>query len=79
VLLSNYQIEGDDVGETVACMRNSCRVLFCLFVCLPERMTPLRRCRCRWEDNIKVDVGEIGLEVVGCIYLVQGRNQWAFL
>jgi hypothetical protein len=45
----------------------------------PGGMTPLRRPRCRWEGNIKVIVGEIGLEVVDCIRSAQDRGQWRFL
>jgi hypothetical protein len=33
----------------------------------PEGMRPLGRPRCRWEDNIKMDLGETGwdgLEIV---------------
>jgi hypothetical protein len=30
----------------------------------------------RWEDNIKMDVMEIGREVVDWIQLAQDRDQW---
>jgi hypothetical protein len=36
-------------------MRNAYRIL----VGNPERKRPLRRPRCRWEDNIKVYIREI--------------------
>jgi hypothetical protein len=39
-------------------MRCECRVL----VGKPERNRPLARLRRRWEDNIKIDLKEIGLE-----------------
>jgi hypothetical protein len=32
--------------------------------------------KCRWENNIKLDFKEIGYEVLGCIHLAQGRDQW---
>jgi hypothetical protein len=31
---------------------------------------PLRRPRCRWEDNIKMDLREIGWGVVDWIHLI---------
>jgi hypothetical protein len=34
------------------------------------------RPRCRWEDNIKMDLGEIGIDVVNWIRLAQHRVQW---
>jgi hypothetical protein len=37
--------------------RNSCMLL----VGKPEGRRPLGRPRCRWVDNIKMDLGEIGL------------------
>jgi hypothetical protein len=37
---------------------------------------PLGRSRHRWEDNIKMDVGEIGWEGVDWIHLDQERVQW---
>jgi hypothetical protein len=36
-----------------------------------EEKRLLRRPRCRWEDNIKMDLGEIGWEGVDWIHLVQ--------
>jgi hypothetical protein len=37
---------------------------------------PLGRPRCRWEDNIKLDLREIGINGVNWIQLVQNRVQW---
>jgi hypothetical protein len=33
----------------------------------------------RWEDNIKMDLREIGLEVVDWINLAQNRDRWQVL
>jgi hypothetical protein len=30
----------------------------------------------RWEDNIRMDVREIGWKVVGWMHLAQDRDQW---
>jgi hypothetical protein len=34
------------------------------------------RHRCRWEDNIRIDLREIGWENVDWIRLAQDRDQW---
>jgi hypothetical protein len=31
---------------------------------------------CRWEDNIKMNLREIGCEVMDWIHLTQNRDQW---
>jgi hypothetical protein len=41
----------------------------------PERKRPLGRSRCRWEDNIKMDLMEIRI-VVNWIQLAQDAVQW---
>jgi hypothetical protein len=41
-----------------------------------ERKRPFERPRHRWEDNIKVDLRETGLEGVDWIHLVQNRDWW---
>jgi hypothetical protein len=41
-----------------------------------EGRRPLRRPRCRWEDNIKMDLREIGIDEVNWIWLAQDRVQW---
>jgi hypothetical protein len=38
---------------------------------------PLVRCRCRWEDNIRMDIKEIWCEVVDRMHLAQDRDQWS--
>jgi hypothetical protein len=42
----------------------------------PERKKPLGRPRLRWEDNIRMDLREIGWSGVDWIDLAQDRNQW---
>jgi uncharacterized protein YciW len=39
----------------------------------PEGKRLLWRPRCRWEDNIKMDLQEVGWEAVDCIKLAQER------
>jgi hypothetical protein len=42
----------------------------------PEGKRPLGRHRRRWEDNIKMDLGEIGIDGTNWIRLAQDRVQW---
>jgi hypothetical protein len=41
----------------------------------PEGKQPLGRPRCRWVDNIKIDLREIGLDGVDWIDLAQDRDR----
>jgi hypothetical protein len=45
----------------------------------PEGRRPLGRPRRRWEDNIKIDLREIGFGDVDWIYLAQYRDRWRAL
>jgi hypothetical protein len=42
----------------------------------PEGKRSLGRPRCRWEDNIRVDLKDIGWEGVDWIHLAQDRDRW---
>jgi hypothetical protein len=42
----------------------------------PEGKRPLGRPRRRWEDNIKMDLREIGIEGANWIRLAQDKVQW---
>jgi hypothetical protein len=42
----------------------------------PEGRRPLGRPRHRWEDNIRMDLREIGFGDVDWIHLAQDRNRW---
>ena len=52
--------------------RNAYRVL----VRKPEGMRPLGRPRHRWEDNIKMDLREVGCDPGEWIDLAEDRDQW---
>jgi hypothetical protein len=46
----------------------------------PEGKRPLERPRNRWEDNIKLDLRDIGIDGANWIRLAKDRVQWrAFL
>jgi hypothetical protein len=59
----------------VACMGEG-RGAYKVLVGRPEGKRPLGRPRCRWEDNIKIDLGEIGIDGANWIWLAQDRVQW---
>jgi len=45
----------------------------------PVGKRPLGRPRRRWEDNIKMDLQEMGCGVMGWIELAQDRDRWRAL
>jgi hypothetical protein len=53
--------------------------MYRLLVGKPEGKRPLGRSRCRWMDNIKMVLLEIGLNVVDWIGLAQDRYRWRAL
>jgi hypothetical protein len=53
-------------------MKNTYKIL----VRKREGKKPLGRPRRTWEDNIRMDLREIGLEGVDWIHLAQDRDQW---
>jgi hypothetical protein len=52
------------------------RYVYRVLVGRPEGKGQLGRPRRRWEDNIKMDLREIGIEVANWIRLAQDRVQW---
>ena len=42
----------------------------------PEGRRPLGIPRCRWEDNIKMDLHEVGCGLVDWINRAQNRDRW---
>jgi hypothetical protein len=54
------------------------RGVYKVVVASPEGKRPLRRLRRRWEDNIKTDLREIGIDVANWIRLAQDRVQLLF-
>jgi hypothetical protein len=40
---------------------------------MPESKRPLERPRCRWEDNVEMDLGETGIDEAKWIWLAQDR------
>jgi hypothetical protein len=52
------------------------RGVYRVLVGRPEGKRPLGRPRLRWEDNIKMDLREIGIDGANWIRLAQDRVQW---
>jgi hypothetical protein len=52
------------------------RGVYRILVGRPEGKRPLGRPRHMWEDNIKMDLGEIGIDGSKWIQLAQDRVQW---
>ena len=42
----------------------------------PDSKRPLERPRRRWEDNIKMDLREVGFDPRDWISLAEDRDQW---
>jgi hypothetical protein len=68
---SSAQMHVARMGEK----RNAYRLL----VGKPEGKRPLGRPRCRWVDNIRMDLREVGWSDVDRIGLAQDRNRWRAL
>jgi hypothetical protein len=59
----------------VACMGEG-RGVYTVLVERPEGKRPLGTPRHRWEDHIKLDPREIGIDGVNWFWLAQDRVQW---
>ena len=62
----------------VARMENGRRA-FKILTCKPTGKRFLGRPRCRWEDNIRMDLEEIGINVGNCVDSTQDRDCWRAL
>jgi hypothetical protein len=52
------------------------RGAYIILIGRPEGRRPLGRTRCRWEDNIKMDLREIGFGDVDWIHWAQDWDRW---
>ena len=55
------------------------RGVYRVFVGKPAGKRPVGRPRHRWEDNIKMDLQEVGCEGMDCIELSRDRDRWRAL
>jgi hypothetical protein len=65
----------DEVGGTCG-THGGGGAVYRVLVGKPEGKRPLGRPRRRWEDNIKLDLREIWIDVAKWIQLAQDRFQW---
>jgi hypothetical protein len=55
------------------------RTAYRIMIGKPEGKRPLGRPRHWWEDNIEMDIREIGWGGMSWIHLAQDRDQWRVL
>ena len=55
------------------------RGVYSVLVGKPEGRRPLGRPSCRWVDNIRMDLQEVGCEYMDWIGLAQVRDRWRTL
>jgi hypothetical protein len=77
VSYSGNQIEKNEMGGHVAHMGEK-RGAYRILVGRPEERRPLGRPRRRWDDNINMDLQEVGWGM-DWIELVQDRDRWRAL
>ena len=65
-------------GACSACMGEGIGV-YRVLVGKPEGRRPLGRPRRRWEDNIRIDLREVGCGCVDWMELAQDRDRWRAL
>jgi hypothetical protein len=71
-------VKEDEMGRAYS-TKGEKKNAYRIFVGKPEGNRPLGRPRCRWEDDIRMNLREIGWGGMDCIDLVQDRDQWRAL
>jgi hypothetical protein len=67
-------MEKNGIGEACSAYGGEVRLIQDL-VGKPEGKRPLGRLRCRWEDNIKMYLQDVGCKGMDCIELAQDRDR----
>ena len=62
-----------------ACSHNKGRSAFKILTGKPTGKRPLGRTRRRWEENIRMDLEEIGINARNWVDSAQDRNYWRAL
>jgi hypothetical protein len=55
------------------------RTAYMILVGKPEGKRPVGRPRCRWVEDMKLDLREVGWDGMDRINLAEDRNQWRAL
>jgi hypothetical protein len=80
VLFTKYylgdRIKKNEMGEAFS-THGERRGVYGILVQKPEGKRPLGKPRCRWEDNIKMDLQEVGWGSMDWIELAQNIDRWA--
>jgi hypothetical protein len=69
------KIEKNEIGGACSTGREE-RGVYRVLVGKPEGKIPLGRPRHRWEDNIRMDLPEVGCRGMDWIGLAQDRDRW---
>jgi len=64
------------MGGACSTYEREMRGMYRVLVGKPEGKRPLGRPRRRWEDNIKMDLQEVGCGGMDWIELTENRNSW---
>jgi len=70
---------GDQIEKNEMVGMGERRGIYRILVGKPEGKRPLGRPRRRWEDNIKMDIQEVGCGGMDWVDLVQDRDRWRAL
>jgi hypothetical protein len=73
------KIEKNEMGGACGTYGRERRGVYKVLLGKPEGKRPLGRPRSRWEDNIKMDLQEVGCGGMEWIELVQDRERWRAL
>jgi hypothetical protein len=76
--ISGDKIEQNEMGGACSAYGER-REVYRVLVGKPEGKRPFDRPRCRWENNIKMDLQEVGCGGVEGIKLAQDRDRWRAL
>jgi hypothetical protein len=74
-IIKSRRMRWSDHVARMGAKRNAYRLL----VGKPEGKKPLGKPRCRWLDNIRLDLGEVGWGDVDWIGLAKDRKRWRAL
>jgi hypothetical protein len=74
----NDQVKEDEM-DRICSTHGEQRTAYRMLVGKPKGKKPLGRPRCRWEDNIRMDLRELGWDGMDWIDLAQDGDHWRAL